>query len=49
MTWRMPPLEMLPKPMWSTTRKVAMLTLRAYLLIAAVLLVVRVVQLALGH
>jgi len=49
MTWRMPPLAELPRPVWSTARKVAMLTLRLYLVVAAVLLAARVVQLALGH
>ena len=49
MTWRMPPLSTLPKARWSTTQTVAMVTLRGYLLVAVVLLVVRVVQLALGH
>jgi hypothetical protein len=49
MTWRMPPLAELPQPVWSTTRKVAMLALRLYLVVAAVLLAARVVQLALGH
>lgn len=44
--WRMPPLQELRKPEWSTTRRVGMLTLRGYLLVAALLLVVKVVQLA---
>lgn len=48
-TWRMPPLAMLPKARWSTTQTVAMVTLRAYLLVAVLLLIVRVVQLAFGH
>lgn len=46
--WRMLPLAALPKPVWSTTRKAGMLALRGYLLIAAVLLVVKVVQLVSG-
>jgi hypothetical protein len=48
-SWRMPPLETLPKPVWSSARKVGMLTMRAYLLIAMLLMVVKVLQLALGH
>ncbi|TMF06507.1 MAG: divalent metal cation transporter [Chloroflexi bacterium] len=48
-TWRMPPLALLNRPVWSPTRKVGMLALRGYLLMAAVLLVVRVFQLALGQ
>ena len=47
-TWRMPPLPELPRPVWSTSRKAGMLALRGYLLVAAVLLIVKVVQLALG-
>ncbi len=47
-TWRMPPLEELPKPVWSTARRAGMYTLRGYLIVAVVLLVVKVVQLALG-
>jgi hypothetical protein len=46
--WRMLPLAELPRPKWSTTRKAAILALRGYLLVAAVLLIVKVVQLALG-
>ncbi|MGI8688706.1 MAG: NRAMP family divalent metal transporter [Thermomicrobiales bacterium] len=46
--WRMPPLAELPKPVWSMTRKVGMLMLRGYLLVAAVLLVVKVIQLVSG-
>jgi hypothetical protein len=48
-TWRLPPLPELPRPEWSTSRKMGMLALRAYLLLAAVLLVVKVVALALGQ
>ena len=47
-TWRMPPLVELPKPEWSMTRKVGMITLRLYLVLAALLMVVKVVQLAVG-
>jgi len=48
-TWRMPPLPELPRPKWSMSRKLGMLALRGYLVLAAVLLVVKVVQLALGQ
>ncbi|HLG62050.1 MAG TPA: NRAMP family divalent metal transporter [Ktedonosporobacter sp.] len=48
-TWQMPPLQELTKPTWSATRKIGMFTLRAYLLIAVILMVVKVAQLALGH
>jgi Mn2+/Fe2+ NRAMP family transporter len=48
-TWQMPPLAELTRPAWSLTRKIGMLTLRAYLLIAVIMLVIKTVQLALGH
>jgi NRAMP (natural resistance-associated macrophage protein)-like metal ion transporter len=48
-TWRMPPLPELPRPVWSTSRKTGMLALRGYLVIAALLLGVKVVQIALGQ
>lgn len=48
-TWQMPPLAELTRPTWSITRKIGMFTLRAYLLIAVILLVVKTIQLALGH
>ncbi|RAQ93913.1 manganese transporter [Thermogemmatispora tikiterensis] len=47
--WQMPPLQEIPRPSWSLTRWVGMVTLRAYLIVAMVLLVVKVVELALGH
>jgi hypothetical protein len=48
-TWRMPPLPELPRPVWSTSRKAGMLALRGYLVVAALLLGVKVVQIALGQ
>src|SRR6516164_2776974 len=48
-TWRMPPLNVLTKPVMSTGRKVALTILRSYLAIAMVLVIVRLVQLALAH
>ncbi|MFB9834570.1 NRAMP family divalent metal transporter [Actinoallomurus acaciae] len=47
--WRMPPLTKLPVPRISTGRKIGLAALRAYLVIASLLVVVRVIQLALGH
>lgn len=48
-TWRMPPLAELRRPEWSVSRKLGLLALRGYLLVAAILLVVKVVQLALSQ
>jgi hypothetical protein len=47
-TWRMPPLTLLTRPALSTGRRVGLTVLRTYLLIAMILVIVRVVQLALG-
>ena len=47
-TWRMPPLAFLNRPTWSPGRKVAMLALRLYLVVAVALLIVKAVQLAIG-
>jgi Mn2+/Fe2+ NRAMP family transporter len=46
--WTMPPLALLARPQWSTGRKVAMLTLRAYLVGSVILLIVKAVQLGGG-
>ena len=46
--WTMPPLALLARPRWSTGRKVAMLTLRGYLLASVALLIVKAVQLGGG-
>jgi len=48
-TWRMPPLAMLSKPVLSTGRKIGLAALRAYLAIAMILVIVKIVQVALGH
>ncbi|MFD4397665.1 NRAMP family divalent metal transporter [Kitasatospora sp. NPDC058478] len=47
--WRMPPLETLGKPVMSTARKVGMGALRAYLLVAMVMVIIKIVQTALNH
>jgi Mn2+/Fe2+ NRAMP family transporter len=47
--WRMPPLAMLSRPVMSTGRKIGLSVLRAYLAIAMILVIVRLVQMALGH
>ena len=46
--WTMPPLALLGRPRWSTGRKIAMLTLRGYLLVSVILLIVKAVQLGGG-
>ncbi len=46
--WTMPPLALLQRPAASTARKVAMLSMEGYLLLAVVMLVVKAVQLAGG-
>jgi Mn2+/Fe2+ NRAMP family transporter len=46
--WTMPPVALLARPQWSTARKVTMLTMWAYLIAAAALLIVKAVQLTGG-
>jgi hypothetical protein len=46
-TWTMPPLALLERPGWSPGRRLAMLLLRGYLVVAVLLLIVKTVQL--GH
>ncbi|MEV6671322.1 NRAMP family divalent metal transporter [Streptomyces sp. NPDC051162] len=48
-TWRMPPLETLARPVMATGRKIGMGALRAYLLAAMVLVVIKLVRVALGQ
>ena len=47
-TWRMPPLTLLQPVTWSTGTRLGMLALRGYLIIGAVLLVVKAIQLGRG-
>jgi 1-acyl-sn-glycerol-3-phosphate acyltransferase len=47
--WRMPPLAMLSKPVLSTGRRIGLTALRAYLAIAMILVIVKIVQVAIGH
>lgn len=47
-SWRMPPLALLATPKLSTGNRIGLGVLRGYLVLAMVLVVVRVVQLALG-
>ena len=48
-TWRMPPLALMTRPTLSAGNRIGLLVLRSYLLVASALVVVKVVQLALGH
>ena len=46
--WTMPPLALLDKPQWSRGRVIAMYTMRGYLVVAVVLLIVKAARLAGG-
>jgi Mn2+/Fe2+ NRAMP family transporter len=48
MQWRMPPLVLLEPVTWSAGTKLGMLALRGYLVIGAILLIVKAVQLSRG-
>jgi Mn2+/Fe2+ NRAMP family transporter len=48
-TWRMPPRTLLNRAPLSVTQRVGLSVLRGYLLVAMILVVIKVVQLALGH
>ena len=48
-TWRMPQLALLERPVWSRGRTWSMRVLSLYLVLAVVLLVVKAVQLGIGH
>jgi len=48
-TWRMPSLALLTRPVPSRSRLVALYSMRGYLVIAVVLLLVKAVQLGTGH
>jgi hypothetical protein len=48
MAWRMPPIALLKPAEWSTGRKIALLTLRVYLVISVLLLIVKAIQLGGG-
>jgi hypothetical protein len=46
--WRMPPLNMLSKPVMSAGRKVTLTVLGSYMAIAMILVIVRIIQMALA-
>jgi len=47
--WTMAPLELLERPVWSRTRTIGMYTLRGYLVVAVLMLIVKAVEIGLGH
>jgi hypothetical protein len=47
--WRMPPLAQLSRPVMSRTRRIGMGALRAYLAVAMVLVIIRLVDMALSR
>jgi NRAMP (natural resistance-associated macrophage protein)-like metal ion transporter len=47
--WTMPQLELLDRPVWSRTRKVGMITLRGYLVIAVTMLIVKAIEVGVVH
>jgi Mn2+/Fe2+ NRAMP family transporter len=47
--WRMPPLHLLQRPAMATSRKLGMGALRVYLAVATILVIVKIVELAIGH
>ncbi|HEY1734964.1 MAG TPA: hypothetical protein VGG23_10980, partial [Acidimicrobiales bacterium] len=49
LSWRMPPLSELPTPVIRGARRIGLLGLRGYLAIAMVMVVVKIVETALGH
>jgi Mn2+/Fe2+ NRAMP family transporter len=49
MTWRMPPLDTLTAPAITGARRLGLLGLRAYLALAMVMVIVKIIETALGH
>jgi hypothetical protein len=49
LNWRMPPLTLLQRPVWTRGRTVGMYALRGYLVIAVLLLIVKAAEVASGH
>jgi len=47
--WRMPALALLERPAWSLARRIAMITLSGYLVVAVILLAVKAVELTIGR
>ncbi len=49
LSWTMPPLELLDRPTWSRARTIGMLALRGYLVVAVLMLVVKAIEIGVGH
>jgi hypothetical protein len=49
LSWRMPPLGVLPAPAVTGARRIGLIGLRAYLAVAMVMVIVKIVALAVGH
>jgi Mn2+/Fe2+ NRAMP family transporter len=49
LNWRMPPLALLKPVQWSAGTKLAVLTLRGYLVVSVLLLIVKAIQLGTGN
>ncbi|MBV9606306.1 MAG: divalent metal cation transporter [Solirubrobacterales bacterium] len=47
--WTMPRLELLERPVWSRTRTIGMYTLRGYLVVAVLMLIVKAIEVGIGH
>lgn len=47
--WTMPPLELFEWPAWSRVRKVGMYTLRGYLVLAVLMVIVKAIEVGIGH
>jgi hypothetical protein len=48
-SWRMPPLNMLSKPVMSAGRRCVLTVLGSYMAVAMILVVVRIIQMDMGH
>ena len=49
LSWRMPPLSELPAPVIKGARRIGLLGLRGYLALAMIMVIVKIVETALGH
>ncbi|MGB8876963.1 MAG: hypothetical protein WCD11_11630, partial [Solirubrobacteraceae bacterium] len=47
--WACPALELLERPTWSRARTIGMYALRGYLVIAVLMLIVKAIEVGIGH